>query len=660
MVRDFRYIPIMVRLLLLVTLSFVLGFVTQLIQAQTDDDLACPALVEQALFQLGSNCAGMGRNTACYGYNLVDATFSQTVAEDFFSTPADRAELASLQTIQTSPLDLALEQWGIAVMNVQANVPDTLPGQAVTFLLLGDTEVENAVEPSASSGGPATAIIQEDADLRDAPNTQGNSLGQIAAGTVLQIDATSADTAWLKVTSSIGTGWISQAAVNQTAAIENLPVEGQARLSPMQAFYFRNGPMETTCQETPSVLAIQSPENITVDLTANGANIRLGSLIMLQILPGGEEMQLTTLEGLAILDPDRPNAINVPAGLTTTRCLTDADNLGSDGESNDQEVGQACAWEEPTIAPPELLAQGDIVRGSIIQLNLDQGTLVPVDVTPTPPSGDECPIGTNITHIVSAGENLFRIGLRYRTGMGAIMQANGLTDPQIIYAGQRLVIPCGVDTGLPSIPQPPIVPTLDAVSLTPVDCRPFRATSPLDGLPYGMVTFYWDAAPGATGYRVNVFNLDEKGGAQVGSFLSEGSATNLTADLSIESVGYGFSFAWEVQALYNGQVACSSQRYNVPRQARPAPPSGTGLTASWACASLTSNTLIVSYSGVPAGDTSVTISFIDSMAGPMGTTLGAPPSSGSFTFAPVFTVMSGSVTTSPSGTTVGLPGTLAC
>jgi hypothetical protein len=39
-----------------------------------------------------------------------------------------------------------------------------------------------------------------------------------------------------------------------------------------------------------------------------------------------------------------------------------------------------------------------------------------------------------------------------------------------------------------------------------VDCRSFHATSPLNGLNYGENTFYWDAAPGATQYRVTVYN----------------------------------------------------------------------------------------------------------------------------------------------------------
>jgi len=44
-------------------------------------------------------------------------------------------------------------------------------------------------------------------------------------------------------------------------------------------------------------------------------------------------------------------------------------------------------------------------------------------------------------HIVQPGENLFRIGLRYGVSVNALAAANGIVNTQRIYAGQRLVIP---------------------------------------------------------------------------------------------------------------------------------------------------------------------------------------------------------------------------
>ncbi len=46
-----------------------------------------------------------------------------------------------------------------------------------------------------------------------------------------------------------------------------------------------------------------------------------------------------------------------------------------------------------------------------------------------------------IVHVVQAGENLFRLALRYGTTVQAIVSANGLTDAGSIRVGQRLVIP---------------------------------------------------------------------------------------------------------------------------------------------------------------------------------------------------------------------------
>ncbi len=54
-----------------------------------------------------------------------------------------------LRTITGAPLQLADEIWGLALTRLQADLPDTLPGQNVTVVLMGDIAVENAVPPEA-------------------------------------------------------------------------------------------------------------------------------------------------------------------------------------------------------------------------------------------------------------------------------------------------------------------------------------------------------------------------------------------------------------------------------------------------------------------------------------------------------------------------------
>lgn len=72
-------------------------------------------------------------------------------------------------------------------------------------------------------------------------------------------------------------------------------------------------------------------------------------------------------------------------------------------------------------------------------------------VTPTPtPSVSPTPPCSTV-YIVRAGDTLLRIAARYGTTVRAIMNANGLVNPNYIYVGQRLVIPvCG--TPVPPAP----------------------------------------------------------------------------------------------------------------------------------------------------------------------------------------------------------------
>ncbi len=105
----------------------------------------CPAIVETALSAVDQFCQEIGRNQACYGNIAIDAQ-AKPAAQDFrFESIGDVANVADLQSLRLSPLDEANGRWGVAVMRLQANIPDTLPGQNVTFLMFGDVEI-SAVE----------------------------------------------------------------------------------------------------------------------------------------------------------------------------------------------------------------------------------------------------------------------------------------------------------------------------------------------------------------------------------------------------------------------------------------------------------------------------------------------------------------------------------
>jgi murein DD-endopeptidase MepM/ murein hydrolase activator NlpD len=65
---------------------------------------------------------------------------------------------------------------------------------------------------------------------------------------------------------------------------------------------------------------------------------------------------------------------------------------------------------------------------------------LPVEAPVEAPPPSE-PAASPLTHIVGRGETLFRIAQQYGVTMNELSAANSLTNPEVIYAGQQLVIP---------------------------------------------------------------------------------------------------------------------------------------------------------------------------------------------------------------------------
>lgn len=88
--------------------------------------------------------------------------------------------------------------------------------------------------------------------------------------------------------------------------------------------------------------------------------------------------------------------------------------------------------------------------------------------------------GTDCVHEVAAGENLYRIGIRYGVDQNQIAQLSGVTNANMIFVGQKLTIPgCGT-TG--SVPPATTVPTAGAGGV-------IATTSPVTSPPVGGSTY---------------------------------------------------------------------------------------------------------------------------------------------------------------------------
>ncbi|MDX2139127.1 MAG: LysM domain-containing protein [Chloroflexota bacterium] len=188
--------------------------------------------------------------------------------------------------------------------------------------------------------------------------------------------------------------------------------------------------------------------------------------------------------------------------------------------------------------------------------------------------------GPNVTHVVQAGQNLFRIALNYGTTYHAVAAANGITDPTRIYPGQVLRMVCATGgTGSTSTattvtttvvnPPPPGTSTSAQVIPSQVDCTRFRATHPTSGFTFDRQDFYWDGAPGATSYRVLIFNADLRPGAQVAAVDVPGVVTTTSIPVGEQFIGPGFRFSYRIDALVADTVVCSTPLLTMLRAVAP-------------------------------------------------------------------------------------------
>jgi len=164
---QLKYAVFLVLLLLCIAPSIV--------SAQEDDDDTCPTLVELAIQSASEACDNTGRNEACYGNVQIEAVAQSEVSDFSFEQVGDIVSLGDVQSLALNGLDTETAEWGVAILRVQANLPDTLPGQNVTFVLFGDVQIEDASADFDGEFGPMQAFYFSsgigDSACNEAPNS---------------------------------------------------------------------------------------------------------------------------------------------------------------------------------------------------------------------------------------------------------------------------------------------------------------------------------------------------------------------------------------------------------------------------------------------------------------------------------------------------------
>lgn len=309
---------------LVIVLSFIPPVLAQ-------DDL-CPVVVQNALNMVSTACSATERNQVCYGNIFLEAEPQSGVINLAFEKLGDIADIAQLASLRLSTMNVETLEWGVALMRVQANLPATVPGQNVLFLLFGDVKVENSGVEQSSILVTATGKL----NVRGGPSTNHSVIGQVTEGQIVNAIARNQASDWLHVElSEDRVGWIYAPLVTADGDIRDLDVlEGvensvdSTEFGPMQAFYFQSGVGDAPCAEAPdSGILIQTPQGAgQIELWVNEVNIRLGSTVFLQAVPGAE-MFVNVLEGWAFVEASDA-VIALPAG-TRARIPLDTNSAAS-------------------------------------------------------------------------------------------------------------------------------------------------------------------------------------------------------------------------------------------------------------------------------------------------------------------------------------------
>jgi hypothetical protein len=473
----------------------------------------CSPLVDDALQNLGNNCNGLDRNSACYGNTLVQAALAADADEDLFNRPRDRAELVQVSSLRTAPLDEDEAIWGIAMLNTQANLPGTLPGQGVVMMLMGDGEITNTVNPADLPDlNPTPGIVNdngvESVRVRTGAEFGFNVNSVLAPGTVIAVDARNDDGTWVRVNSGNSFGWMFAELVTLTeSSVDALPVLEDQIQSPMQAFYFRSGVGNADCAEAPNALMIQSPRGGQVSLTVNESEIVIGSTVVIETL-NDNTMIIYVIDGEAIV-----NNLVVPAGFKAFAPIVIRDDLIEALRGQDFEIVTIANEGVPAITGPW--------------------------ETCDPISDEDRAWLSTLTDIP---ENLLNYPVEQAPESDAL---------------------CASPEEVQVVQEQAFIAQQEAEQ--PVECTGFVATSPLGGMDWGDQAFYWDPAIGADGgYELRVF--DETGSQVVAETTND---TTITVNTGRGNISGGVNYTWDVVALdADGNPVCTTPPVTVPRGAQ--------------------------------------------------------------------------------------------
>jgi hypothetical protein len=391
----------------------------------------CVQILSDVQKHLSEGCRALDKDQVCYGNRSITVEFQGTdSAAPTFAQAGDIISLSAIKSIKSSPLNPDRGEWGLAVLKAQvANLPNTTAGQTATFIIYGDTSFTNLTspDPNGSTGtqgsnqkpaGPSCPATTTRATyLRSRPGPNEQTVELLQSNTPVSISERRADGQWVFAQTQTNTGWLYVQNLATSCDLNTLPVNDPNATAPLpglNSFYFTTAVgAQSSCTDIPPAgLFIQSPGGRKVTFKANGADITIGSSIILSAQPKGG-MVLSVIQGQATINVGGVQQTVIEGHQTTI-------SLGGGPEGLDA-LGLA--------GPPRPISQA-MARGLFLSTLCKAGNTaglgIPCQIqrpTPTPVPPVRSPITTPIT-TVTATQNTCQ-----PTQPGLPCNCNGFCDP---------------------------------------------------------------------------------------------------------------------------------------------------------------------------------------------------------------------------------------
>ena len=314
--------------------------------------------IVQAFQELGSACANLSGD-GCFSGRETTINYlikPSSVLNDLPSFEDNTILPQNIASIITEDFELNIDnpiesKWGIVTLSSPANLHTMLPINLSTLLTFGGVRLENGIYPEEVFERDIVVRVSFTMiDLFSQPtNWEGSQqIDTLTGGGTLEADAMSRDGKWVRVfylyddelyDFQHASAWARVEDLTDATDIDTLPTLGEDQYTAFQRFYFSNVSTNTPCEAIPNPsILVQGSSSIAIatQIIVNNVDLTFTGAVNLRVI-NDREMELTVLDGIAIIHLPNQQEIPIGAGETKILCIGANRNLGVDGEANDYE-----------------------------------------------------------------------------------------------------------------------------------------------------------------------------------------------------------------------------------------------------------------------------------------------------------------------------------